>query len=66
MPIFAYCCPKCGEWFDYLHRDLDEPPPRCKKCGAQAKRKVGAPAIRFRGPGFYVTDSCKTGGGVQD
>jgi hypothetical protein len=29
---------------------------RCEKCGGQLERLPSAPAIRFKGSGFYVTD----------
>ena len=34
----------------------DKPPVKCRKCGARLQRKVSAPAIQFKGTGWYVTD----------
>jgi predicted nucleic acid-binding Zn ribbon protein len=29
---------------------------KCPKCGAKAERQLSAPAIQFKGSGWYVTD----------
>jgi hypothetical protein len=29
---------------------------KCPKCGAKAPRQLSAPAIQFKGTGWYVTD----------
>jgi predicted nucleic acid-binding Zn ribbon protein len=29
---------------------------KCPKCGGKAERQLGAPAIQFKGSGWYVTD----------
>jgi putative FmdB family regulatory protein len=34
----------------------DKPPVKCRKCGGRLERKVSAPAIQFKGSGWYVTD----------
>ena len=34
----------------------DKPPVKCRKCGGRLERKVSAPAIQFKGTGWYVTD----------
>ena len=34
----------------------DKPPVKCRKCGGRLERKLSAPAIQFKGSGWYVTD----------
>jgi putative FmdB family regulatory protein len=34
----------------------DKPPVKCRKCGGRLERKISAPAIQFKGSGWYVTD----------
>lgn len=34
----------------------DKPPVKCRKCGGKLDRKISAPAIQFKGSGWYVTD----------
>jgi putative FmdB family regulatory protein len=34
----------------------DKPPVKCRKCGGRLDRKISAPAIQFKGSGWYVTD----------
>lgn len=35
--------------------------PRCPECGAATKRQISAPAIHFKGSGWYVTDYARKG-----
>src|SRR6185312_7512112 len=61
MPIYEYACESCGHHFDVTQRFSDEPIKICPKCG-QAVRRVFHPAgIIFKGSGFYINDSKKTG-----
>lgn len=57
MPIYEYECEKCGKRFEYLQR-IDEEPKKICPCGKGGKlrRVLSAPAIRFKGSGWYVTD----------
>jgi len=34
----------------------DKPPVKCRKCGGRLERVASAPAIQFKGSGWYVTD----------
>jgi len=56
MPLYEYCCKSCGHRFERLER-VSAPSPRpCPECGAEAPRLLGAPALQFKGSGWYVTD----------
>jgi len=61
MPIYEYACESCDHRFDVTQRFSDDPIKICPVCG-QAVRRVFHPAgIIFKGSGFYINDSKKTG-----
>jgi putative FmdB family regulatory protein len=55
MPIYEYRCTK-GHVFDTMQRFSDDPLTKCEVCGAPAQRVMHAPAVHFKGSGFYNTD----------
>jgi len=55
MPIYEYRCEK-GHTFDVMQRMADEPLTSCEQCAAPAVRVLHAPAVHFKGSGFYNTD----------
>lgn len=64
MPIYSYRCSKCGEEFDLVisYEDYaNKNNRRCPEChSTKLRRKIDhAPSIRFKGNGFYTTDSEK-------
>lgn len=61
MPIYEFICQSCGNEFEQIQSFSDSSVPACAKCGsAQVVRRVGRPAIHFKGSGWYVTDSKKS------
>jgi predicted nucleic acid-binding Zn ribbon protein len=38
-----------------------KPPTKCGKCGGRLERRISAPAIQFKGSGWYVTDYAGNG-----
>jgi predicted nucleic acid-binding Zn ribbon protein len=38
-----------------------KPPAKCGKCGGRLERRISAPAIQFKGSGWYVTDYAGNG-----
>ena len=62
MPIYEFICQSCGNEFEQIRSFSDTTVPGCAKCGSeQVVRRVGRPAIHFKGSGWYVTDSKKNG-----
>jgi len=59
VPLYEYACTKCGHRFERLQRFSDAPPSACPKCGAAVSQMLSAPAIQFKGTGWYVTDYAK-------
>ena len=58
MPIYEYRCHN-GHEFEALQRMSAEPLSSCESCGAPAQRVLSAPAVHFKGSGFYATDYAK-------
>ncbi len=56
MPIYDYRCEQCGYQNSYLQKLNEQPLIECPKCGGKFKKLVCAPAIKFKGSGFYITD----------
>ena len=56
MPIYEYECQKCQARQEVYQKVDDKPPKRCSKCGGKLDRMISAPAIQFKGSGWYVTD----------
>ena len=57
MPIFEYQCRKCGHRFERLQKSSTQRVRTCPECKARrVERMTSAPAIRFKGSGFYITD----------
>ena len=64
MPLYEYQCPKCGR-FELIRKFSDEPLTRCPTCGSPIQKLLSAPAIQFKGTGWYITDYAKKGGGSE-
>jgi len=64
MPIYEYRCEK-GHTFEVLQSMSDDPLSACEVCGAPVQKVLHAPAVHFKGSGFYNTDygKKKTGAG---
>jgi putative FmdB family regulatory protein len=75
MPIYEYRCDK-GHTFEVLQRMSDDALDMCEVCEAPATRVLHAPAVHFKGSGFYNTDygtkkrarerGAESGGGAKD
>ena len=62
MPVYTYRR-EDGSTFDYRQKFLDDPLTTCPTTGQKVVRLVQAPAIVFKGSGFYVNDSKKASNG---
>jgi putative FmdB family regulatory protein len=58
MPIYEYQCLKCGKRSERLQNLSAAPLTVCEEpeCGGDLKKLISAPAVQFKGSGFYVTD----------
>ena len=60
MPIYEFECKKCKAHIEVFQKVSDKPPTKCRNCGGKLERKISAPAIQFKGSGWYVTDYART------
>ncbi len=56
MPLYEYECLKCGQRTERIENFSGPHLKKCPKCGGKLERLVGAPAIQFKGSGWYATD----------
>ncbi|MCA1578445.1 MAG: zinc ribbon domain-containing protein [Acidobacteria bacterium] len=56
MPIYEYECRKCKAHTEAFQKVTDKPLTKCAKCGGRLDKRISAPAIQFKGSGWYVTD----------
>jgi putative FmdB family regulatory protein len=56
MPIYEYECSECGKHFDEIQKFSDDALTQCKFCGGPVRKLLGAPALQFKGTGWYITD----------
>lgn len=61
MALYEYECEQCGEHFELIQKFSDEPLTRHDKCGGPVHRLISAPALQFKGSGWYITDYAKGG-----
>jgi putative FmdB family regulatory protein len=62
VPLYEYQCPKDGR-FEVIRKFSDPPLTACPTCGAEVQKLLSAPAIQFKGTGWYITDYARKGGG---
>jgi len=59
MPLYEYQCKKCGHRFEKIQKFSDKMVKKCPDCGGQVEQMISAPAVQFKGSGWYVTDYAK-------
>ena len=63
MPNYEYLCTKCGHRFEQIRKFSDKQLRKCPECGGLIEQVISAPAVQFKGSGWYVTDYPKKGAG---
>jgi len=61
MPLYEYRCDHCGEVFEVIQKFSDAPLETHDGCGGAVRRLLSAPAIQFKGTGWYITDYARAG-----
>jgi putative FmdB family regulatory protein len=56
VPIYEYACQSCQHRFEVKQSMSDPPVTTCARCGQAVTKVISAPAIMFKGTGWYVTD----------
>jgi len=64
MPLYEYQCRKCGHRFERIQRFSDPLVKKCPECGGGVERLLSAPAVQFKGSGWYVTDYARKPAGA--
>jgi putative FmdB family regulatory protein len=59
MPLYEYQCTKCGHRFEKIQKFSDKKIKKCPQCGGLVEQVISAPAVQFKGSGWYVTDYAK-------
>ena len=65
VPIYEYRCAN-GHTFEAFQSFSDAPLETCEECGAKVQKVLSAPALHFKGSGFYTTDYGKGKGARQE
>jgi putative FmdB family regulatory protein len=60
MPIYEYRCAN-GHSFEVFQSMSEASVSECVECGAECERVLSAPAVHFKGSGFYTTDYARKG-----
>ena len=59
MPLYEYQCKKCHSLTERIQKFSDPPLTACPHCGGELEQLLSAPAVQFKGSGWYVTDYAK-------
>ena len=61
MPLYEFRCESCGHETETIMLFSDPLPTICETCGGPLKKLLSAPAVQFKGSGFYLTDYGRSG-----
>ena len=56
MPLYEYRCKNCGHIFEKIQSFSAPEEKECPVCKGEVERLISAPAIQFKGAGWYVND----------
>jgi putative FmdB family regulatory protein len=62
MPLYEYRCKQCGHQFEKIQSFSAPEEKECPVCKGEVERLISAPAIQFKGSGWYVSDYAGKGG----
>ena len=65
MPLYEYRCKSCGHQFEKIQSFSAPEEKECPQCHGEVERLLSAPAIQFKGSGWYVSDYAKKGGSMK-
>ena len=63
MPLYQYKCLKCGRRTEKIENVAGPHLKKCPHCAGKVESLISAPAIQFKGSGWYVTDYAGKSGG---
>jgi putative FmdB family regulatory protein len=56
LPLYEYACKKCGRHHERLETFKGPHLRKCPSCDGKVEQLISAPALQFKGTGWYVTD----------
>jgi putative FmdB family regulatory protein len=56
VPLYEYECTKCHKRTEKIENVAGPHLKKCPHCGSKVEPVLSAPAIQFKGVGWYVTD----------
>jgi putative FmdB family regulatory protein len=56
VPLYEYECTKCHKRTEKIENVAGPHLKKCPHCGGKVEPVLSAPAIQFKGAGWYVTD----------
>jgi putative FmdB family regulatory protein len=59
LPLYEYQCKKCHSLTERIQKFSDPLLTVCPHCGGELEQTLTAPAVQFKGSGWYVTDYAK-------
>jgi putative FmdB family regulatory protein len=62
VPLYEYQCKKCHSLTERIQKFSDPPLTTCPHCGGELDQLLSAPAVQFKGSGWYVTDYARKSG----
>jgi putative FmdB family regulatory protein len=68
VPLYEYRCKNCGHQFEKIQSFSAPEEKECPECHGPVERLLSAPAIQFKGSGWYVNDyagKSKSGGSAK-
>ena len=54
MPLYEYECKQCGRRTEKIQKFSDAPLTVCPHCGGPLEQLIHAPAVSFKGGGWYA------------
>jgi putative FmdB family regulatory protein len=64
VPLYEYQCKSCHTLTERIQKFSDPPLATCPHCGGELEQLLSAPAVQFKGAGWYVTDYARKPGGA--
>ena len=61
LPLYEYRCKQCGHQFEKIQSFSAPEEKECPVCHGEVERLISAPAIQFKGAGWYVNDYAAKG-----
>jgi putative FmdB family regulatory protein len=56
VPLYEYRCKNCGHQFEKIQSFSAPEEKECPVCHGPVERLISAPAVQFKGSGWYATD----------